>query len=282
MIDGKLSVVCFGAHPDDCDLRFAGMAMLYRAHGQHVRLVSLTNGDAGHFDQGGGPLARRRYAEAQAAAAVAGVEYEVWDIHDGELEPTTALRGAVIRTMREARADIVLCHRPNDYHPDHRAVGVLVQDAAYTVTVPNIAPLTPHLDRPPVVGYLYDEFEIPNPYVPTIAIDTDPVFDCKVDMVACHRSQFYEWLPYNAGALDGVPDDEADRKAWLARRLTARFARAADRSRALLKTVYGEGHGGQVATAETIMLSEYGRRLQSSEADRLFPFLPRGRAARCL
>ena len=272
MAEGSpLHVLCFGAHPDDCDLRFGGAAMKYRALGHRVKFVSLTNGDTGHFRMGGGPLARRRYAEAQAAARIADIEYEVLDIHNGELEATVFLRKWVIRIMREFRADIVLCHRPWDYHPDHQAVGTLVQQAAYVVTVPNVAPLTPHLEKPPVVGYFYDGFSIPRPFSPTVAIDTDGVFDRKVEMVHCHESQMYEWLPFNSGTLDSVPQDEDERKAWLKERLLARFRRVADGCRETLIRWYGEDRGKRIETAESIEISEYGRRPRDEEIPRLFP-----------
>ena len=274
MIDGKLSVLCFGAHPDDCDFRFGGAAMLYRQLGHRVTFVSLTNGDTGHHAMGGGPLARRRRDEALASARIADVEYVVVDIHNGELQPDVRTRQLVIRLMREARADLVLCHRPNDYHPDHRAVGVVVQDTAYTVTVPNVAPLTPHLERAPVLGYFHDGFALPNPYVPHVAIDTDPVFERKVDMGHCHVSQVYEWLPYNAGILEQVPAADAERRAWFGQRHWRRFEAVAEEARETLVRLYGEKHGRAVRTAETVMLSEYGRRLPAAERRSLFPFLP--------
>ena len=274
MSDGLLRILCFGAHPDDCDLRFGGAAIKYRALGHLVKFVSMTNGDTGHYCEGGGPLARRRYAEAQAAAKVADIEYEVLDIHNGELEPSVMVRKLVIRMMREYEPDLVLCHRANDYHPDHRAVGTLVQDASYTVTVPNVAPLTPHLLRAPVLGYFYDAFKLPVPYVPTVAIDTDDVFDRKVAMVHCHTSQFYEWLPYNRANLEDVPEGDAARMAWLKGSLETRFATLADQARPLLKAIYGEARGAAVRTAESISVSEYGRALPESEIHRLFPFLP--------
>ena len=194
--DDKLNVVVFGAHPDDCDFRAGGVAMMWRALGHRVRFVSMTNGDTGHHAIGGGDLARRRYAEAQAAGAIADVDYQILDIHNGELEASVILRKTVIEIMRECRADLVICHRANDYHPDHRAVGILVQDAAYIVTVPNVAPLTKPLERSPVVMHCWDGFKDPTPFVPTVAINTDPVFERKIDMAHCHVSQVYEWLPY--------------------------------------------------------------------------------------
>ncbi|MFO7933095.1 MAG: PIG-L family deacetylase [Bacteroidales bacterium] len=163
----------FGAHPNDCDFRFGATAMMLRELGHNVRFVSMTNGDTGHHEIGGGELARRRYAEAQAAAEIADVEYEILDIHNGEIEVTVRNRWWVIELMREFRADVVVCHRENDYHPDHRAVGQLVQDASYTVTVPNVAPLTPPLHEMPVLLYAFDSFEKPTPFVADIAVDTD-------------------------------------------------------------------------------------------------------------
>ena len=269
-----LNVLVFGAHPDDCDLRFGGTAMKYRALGHNVKFVSMTNGDTGHYSMGGGPLARRRNEEAQASGRIADVRYEVLDIHNGELEPNVYMRKLVIQIMRRFRADLVLCHRANDYHPDHRAVGVLVQDAAYTVTVPNVAPLTPHLERAPVLGYLYDNFKLPNPYVPSIAIDTDDVFERKIDMVHCHASQFYEWLPFNGGRLDQVPQADADRRAWLAESLHRRFGALADDVRPTLEKWYGKKRAAGIRTAESISLSEYGRGLSEEEIPVLFPFLP--------
>lgn len=274
MSDSPLNILCFGAHPDDCDFRYGGMAMLYRARGHRVKFVSMTNGDTGHHAIGGGDLARRRYAEAQAAGRIADVEYEVLDIHNGELEPTVMVRKMVIERMRQFEADLVLCHRANDYHPDHRSVGVLVQDASYIVTVPNVCPLTPPLEKAPVLGYAFDEFALPNPYRVDVAIDTNSVFDRKIDMAHCHVSQVYEWLPYNGGHLDEVPESDPDRREWLRERLGRRFSHVADVARDTLVKTYGKERGTAVHTAETVSFSEYGRRATPKDIARLFPFLP--------
>ena len=85
-----------GAHPDDCDSKAGGVAAKYAAAGHQVRFVSVTNGDAGHHEIGGVELARRRRAEAEAAGAVAGIEYHVLDIHDGELVPRLENRKLII------------------------------------------------------------------------------------------------------------------------------------------------------------------------------------------
>src|SRR5271168_5287278 len=148
--DDKLRIICFGAHPDDCELKAAGTAALWAAQGHHVKLVSVTNGDIGHWREAGGPLARRRTAEVEQAARILKITTEVLDIHDGELLPTLENRRTITRLIREWKADIVMSHRPNDYHPDHRYTGVLVQDSAFMVTVPFFCPDVPRLKSNPV------------------------------------------------------------------------------------------------------------------------------------
>ncbi|HZS89425.1 MAG TPA: PIG-L family deacetylase [Chloroflexota bacterium] len=270
----QVTILAIGAHPDDCDFGAAGMAALWIRSGYRVHFVAMTNGDAGHQEMSGAALARRRLAEAQAAGAVLGVTYTVLDNHDGELEPTLANRRTVIRLIREIRPDLVLTHRLNDYHPDHRYTALLVQDAAYMVTVPGVVAHTPHLARNPIFGYMHDIFQRPYPLTPDVVVDIDAVVDLKLQMLHQHTSQMYEWLPYNGGYLDQVPPDEGTRLAWLGEHYLPRFARVADRFRGLLEATYGPERGRQVRYAEAIEISEYGAPLTGETRRRLFPFLP--------
>src|SRR5688572_15332694 len=173
--DGKLRIICFGAHPDDCELRSAGVAAKWAALGHHVKFVSVTNGDIGHWNMAGGPLAQRRIAEVQRCAEILGIQAEVLDIHDGELLPTLENRKVITNLIREWKADIVMCHRPNDYHPDHRNVGLLVQDAAFMVTVPYFCPNVPYLTSNPVFLYFEDRFQKPNPFAADVVVSIDDV-----------------------------------------------------------------------------------------------------------
>jgi LmbE family N-acetylglucosaminyl deacetylase len=216
LTEDTLNVIVFGAHPDDCDIRAGGTAALYVSLGHKVKFVSLTNGDKGHQTMGGGQLAIRRLKEAKEAARRIGIEYEVLDNHDGELMPTMENRLQVIRLIREWHADIVISCRPNDYHPDHRNTGLLVQDAAYLVIVPNILSSVPALKKNPLFLYTRDKFQRPNPFRPDIAIDISTVFDKKVYEMDAHVSQYYEWLPWTENELDLVPTDTASRSKWLA------------------------------------------------------------------
>src|SRR5215210_9344433 len=80
-----LRIVCFGAHPDDCELQASGTATMWAAKGHHVLFVSVTNGDIGHWREAGGPLAKRRKAEVNEAHRILGVQGVILDNHDGEL-----------------------------------------------------------------------------------------------------------------------------------------------------------------------------------------------------
>jgi LmbE family N-acetylglucosaminyl deacetylase len=269
--DGRLNIIAFGAHPDDCDLRAGGTAAKYAALGHRVRFVAVTNGDAGHQTEGGGALAARRRAEAQEAGRRIGIEYVVLDNHDGELLPTLHVREQIIRQIREWNADLVLAPRPNDYHPDHRYTGVLVQDAAYMVVVPNIAPDTPALRRNPVFMYFQDNFQRPNAFRPDVAISIDDVIEKKIDMLDAHVSQFYEWLPWVSGTLEKVPAGAAERRQWLR---DGRAGQPTPAVREALVTWYGAEKGNAVRHAEAFEICEYGTRPNEAMIRTLFPFLP--------
>src|SRR5688500_7991529 len=211
-----IRIIMIGAHPDDCDQDGGGTAILFAKMGYAVKFVSVTNGDAGHQTTGGGALAKRRMAEAKEAGKRFGVEYEVLDNHDGELLPTLNVRLQIIRKIREWNADVVIAPRPNDYHPDHRYTGVLVQDAAYMVAVPNVAADTPPLKKNPVFLYFQDFFQRPNPFRPDIAVDISTIYEQKIHALGAHESQVYEWLPWIGGYLEQVPKDNTQRETWLA------------------------------------------------------------------
>jgi LmbE family N-acetylglucosaminyl deacetylase len=230
----------------------------------------VTNGDAGHHEQGGGALAKRRRAEALEAGRRIGIEYEVLDNHDGELLPTLEVRRQIIRKIREWQADIVLAPRPNDYHPDHRNTGILVQDAAYTVTVPNLVTDTPALRKNPVFLYFADRFTRPQPFRPDVVVAIDDVIDKKIDMLDAHVSQMYEWLPWHEGKLAEVPQDPGARKKWL-------FTQRANKVPAEWKPALEKWYGTKAASiqyAEAFEITEYGRRPDDAEIRKLFPFFP--------
>lgn len=273
MTEQRLRILVVGAHPDDADVRCGGLALKYIAQGHEVKFLSTTNGDTGHHQIGGVELARRRYAEAQAAARAAGLaEYEVLDLHTGELEPSVANRKLIIRIIREYNPDLIITHRPNDYHPDHRYTSQLVQDASYIVTVPNMVALTDFLPRTPTICYMHDRFRKPLPFQPDVVVGIDEVIAKKVEMMHCHESQFYEWLPFNRGISDQVPVDPEQRKQWLASWRLPYFENIADEYRQMLIELYGEAKGREVRYAEAFEGCEYGAGFTRDDIPSLFPF----------
>ncbi|HWV72545.1 MAG TPA: PIG-L deacetylase family protein [Pseudosphingobacterium sp.] len=268
--DRPLQIMMIGAHPDDCDIKCGGVAALYAEMGHNVKFISVTNGDAGHHEQGGNTLIKRRAAEAQEAARILGITYEILDHHDGKLMPTLDIRLELIRKIREWNADIVFTHRPNDYHPDHRYTGILVQDAAFLVGVPNIVADTPPLKKNPVFMYAEDRFKKPNPFSADVSVDITPVIDKKIDALNAHQSQFYEWLPWISGNKEEVPKGEQARKAWI---LKNRWPSISQEVRASLEKWYGASEAKQAKYAEAFEICEYGTQPTEDEIRQLFPML---------
>jgi len=262
-------ILCIGAHPDDCEYRFGGAAAKFVALKHEVKFLSMTCGDAGHHLHSGAALAEIRRGEAEQARRRLGIAAsEVLSHHDGELIPSLEARQEVLRQIRVWRADVVITHRPWDYHPDHRYTSQIVQDAAYLVVVPNVCPSVERLPRNPVFLYLEDGFQLPVPFTPDVAVDIDDVWDLKIASLDAHASQFYEWLPWVDGTLDDVPVEPAARLVWLSQR---RSVLPTASVRAALERRYGAARGREIRRAEAFQICEYGRRPSSDELDEMFP-----------
>lgn len=271
-----LRIIAFGAHPDDPEFQMGGCAIKWTKLGHEVKLVACTNGDVGHWDLSGPELAKRRTEEVREAARRMGTTVEVLDIHDGELLPTLENRKTIVRLIREWNADIVLSHRPYDYHPDHRNVGLLVQDAAFMVMVKNFCPETPSLKKNPAFFYFPDSFTKPYPFTPTVTVSIDDVFEDKVKALDALESQVYE-----GGALGDKTtrsrrfgDDPARRLDFLGKSWSARHRTIADNYRASLVLWYGDEAGHAVKHAESFELCEYGSKPSKDQLKILFPFFP--------
>ena len=268
-----LSIVLIGAHPDDAEIKAGGTLALWAKAGFRLHIVTMTNGDAGHQTLGREALAARRKGEAAAAAALVGAKSTVSDNHDGELHSTLEVRRQVIRIIRESEADVVITHRPNDYHPDHRYTAQAVQDAAYMVTVPHVVEDAPVLRKNPVFLYFADHFERPAPFRPDVAIDVDSVMNTKWAMLDKMECQFYEWMPWHDGILESVPSAANDRLKWLRKTWSPVFERYTRRVEKGLKRAYGKRASQKIRFGEAFEISEYGRQPSAKELAEIFPFL---------
>lgn len=266
-----LNVLVIGAHPDDCELFAGGTAAKFAARGDKVKFVSVTNGDVGHHQESGDALAKRRKEETIKAAQVLGIEYDILPFHDGKLTPSLETREQIIRSIREWKANLVFTHRPNDYHPDHRYTSLLVQDAAYMVMVPNVCPDTPPLMTNPMFFYMWDGFKKPYPFQVDIAVAIDDVTTQKFDMIECHQSQFFEWLPHTFGQLNEVPQSPEDRRKWLEDTWGAWLLQMRDCAAEKLCQRYGVIETASIKYAEPFEICEYGTKPSAEDLYRLFP-----------
>jgi LmbE family N-acetylglucosaminyl deacetylase len=267
----QLRIIVFGAHPDDAEIQAAGVGALWAAQGHKVKFVAATNGDIGHFSQAGGPLAIRRTAEVKECARILGITTDVLDIHDGELEPTLEYRRMFARKIRDWQADIVIGHRPYDYHPDHRYVGVLLNDTAVVVGAPFFVPDTPPTRGNPIYLNSADGFDTPKVFVPGVVVDIDAVAEKKFACIAAMPSQFADADSWQGRTLPNMPKDEAGRKAYIMDTVKGWLASAADQYRPQLIARYGKERGSKVKYAEAFQLNQYGRQVKPEDLDTLLP-----------
>ena len=275
-----------GAHQDDNEFRCGGLAYKYVKAGHDVKFLSMCNGCGGHHILTPEETTKTRAKESAAVAKLLGITYDVWDIDDCNLVADLATRKRLIRYIREFSPDLIIAHRPNDYHADHRASGQLVMDASYLLTVPHECPEVPAMRFMPVIMYNEDRFKGPD-FCPTIVIDMDDEIETKLAIADLNVSQVYAWLPYTYGEV--VPTDKEERFAYLkgmeitpdttdeevlaaTRGYSVRFAKTAARFREQLILRYGEEKGSKIRYAEAFELCEYGKILTEELKQALFPF----------
>ena len=257
-------VLVLGAHPDDAEFFAGGLLAAHQRVGSTLRLVSVTNGQSGHQSVPSPELILRRRAEAAKAGSSIGAEYVTWDFPDGSLQPSLELRLAIIREIRTFCPDLVLTHRPFDYHPDHRAVGQAVQDASYMVLVPKILPEVAPPRMEPIVAYMVDLFTRPTPFRADVVLDVSEYWDSVLGMMDCHESQFYEWMPWIDRILEQVPQDLAARLDWLSAWYT-------EKTQPRLARFWKSEWGVQPRLVEAYEISEYAGKPTEATLGQLFP-----------
>lgn len=267
-----LRILLVGAHPDDAEIKAGGTTALWTDRGHQVKIVSLTDGRYGHHENDPDSLVFRRKREAAESAQILGATDLVLNNRDGALEAGIRQREEMVTLIREWKADIVITHRPNDYHADHRYTGILVQDASFLVTVPHFVPEVRRLERMPIFFYFQDTFQKPNPFQADVVVDIDSVVGRKMDCYRAMPSQFLEWLPWIGGYADEVPEGEEGQRAFIERRFLSRDVATADRFRENLVATYGRERGETIRRAEAFELCEYGRQPDPAELRELFHF----------
>lgn len=290
----RKKVLMIGAHLDDCDFEGGGTALKYIDKGFDVRFLSLCNGSGGHHEMMPNEIIERRRKESEAVAKLTGIRYDVWsDMNDCEITADLKNRKRLIRYIRNYNPDIIFSHRCNDYHADHRAAALLVQDASYLLIVPNFCPDAPAMRKMPVIMFFHDGFKEPL-FKPDVIVPTDDVIERKYQMYNCYVSQMYEWLPYTNEVLDDVPKDPQKRLEWLhcpcvphdgtllspndlnvfkpSSASEYREATCAVKYHNLLVKQYG-AEAEKTLFAEAFQVSEYGSRLNKENINSYFPWV---------
>ncbi len=280
-----MKILAIGAHQDDNEFRVGGMALKWTRAGHTVQFLSMCNGCGGHHIMTPEQTSARRAKESAEVAKFLGIKYDIWsDMDDCTLIADLETRNRLIKYIRAFSPDLIITHRTNDYHADHRAAAQLVQDASYILTVPHTCPDVPAMKQMPIIAFYEDKFKTP-PFVPTYVMSIDDVINEKLHIAHLNTSQVYEWLAYEEGYV--VPEDDAARFEWLKgmditadttdeevmnaeRGYAVRYAKTAARFRNELIERYGKEKGARIRYAEAFEVSEYGRQPNAEIENALF------------
>ena len=281
-----MKVLIIGAHPDDNEFRCGGIAYKYKQLGHEVQFLTVCDGCRGHQSMTTEETRNRRRGEYMAVAEYLGIQYDCFQIEDCTVVADLETRRRMINYIRQANPDLIITHRTNDYHADHRAVAQLVQDSAYLLIVPHECPETPAMKKMPVIMFNEDNFTNPE-FKADVVVDIDDVIEEKLKCADFHESQVYEWLRYEKG--ETAPEDKTERYEKICRggitfgtkdkeldkfafSYAQSYAKVAARFRKELKATYGRKRGKKIRFAEAFMLSEYGTPLTEESKKTLFPF----------
>ena len=281
-----MRILMIGAHQDDNEFRCGALAKKYVDMGYEVTFLSMCNGCGGHHILSPEETTAVRAKESAKVAQLLGITYDVWDIDDCSIVADLETRRKLIRYIRKISPDLIIAHRTNDYHADHRAAGQLVMDASYLLIVPHECPDVPAMKNAPVIMYFEDRFKNPE-FEADVVIDIDNEIDIKLQIADINVSQVYEWLPYTDG--ETVPEDPKERFEWLKgmeitsettdeevnaanRGYSVRYAKTAARFRDKLIERYGFERGSKVRYAEAYQVCDYGSPLTPELEKKLFPF----------
>jgi len=182
-VTDQAHAIAFGAHPDDVELSVGGTVLLLRAKGYEVAIVDATRGELGTR---GTPEVRAE--EASEAARRLNVSHRInLELPDGNLRATDEARKKVVETIRRFRPAIVLAPRPDDLHPDHAHLGVLVREAAFLSGVRKFGSGgAPHRPRAVLQYASHTQF------TPSLVVDVSEHFAAKKHAALAYKSQFFD------------------------------------------------------------------------------------------
>ena len=191
-------VLVISAHPDDSDFGASGTIAQWVKKGIEVSYVFCTNGDQGGEESGFTkeemPAIRQR--EQRAAGAAIGVtDITFLNYVDGHLEATLGLRKDLVRQIRIAQPDRMLCQSPERNwdrigasHPDHLAAGEAAIQAVYP-DARNPFAFTDLLNDEGLQPWRVKEVWVSAFANPDHFVDITDTFDLKIKALHAHASQ---------------------------------------------------------------------------------------------
>jgi LmbE family N-acetylglucosaminyl deacetylase len=197
------SAIAIFAHPDDIEFVAAGTLLLLKQRGWETHYFNVSTGNCGSLEFGPAKTRRVRLAEAKEAAKILGAQFHGPLCDDLEIFYTVPMLRRVAAVIREARADVVLTHSPQDYMEDHMNTCRLAVTAAFTHGMPNFHSVPARKTYAhDVTVYHAMPHGLSDPLrrrvVPGAFVNTTAVQETKLKALAAHRSQ-QGWLDASQG-----------------------------------------------------------------------------------
>ena len=187
-----MNILAITAHPDDMEELCGGTLLKCVERGDNVTVCHVCNGNMGHEVIMPDELRAIRLVEAQNSGKIGGFKVVTCDIGDltvnsGDMEQ----RNKIVDVIREAQAEVIITHDPNDYCSDHTEVSKHVFAAAFSATCPHYVTKVNKV-APLAIIYYADTYTGLN-FIPTEYVDISDVIETKMKMIDCHESQIV-WL----------------------------------------------------------------------------------------
>lgn len=184
----KLDILAFGAHPDDVELSAAGTLLHYAKLGKRIGIIDLTEGELGTRGS-----VESRYAEAEAAASILGLQHRSnLRLPDGFFENNHAAKLKIIEQIRLHQPEIVLANALHDRHPDHSRAGHLVAEACFLAGLRKIHTTYQGQDqlafRPRLLLHYIQDYH----QIPSFVQDVSPFVTQKIEAIKAYKTQFFD------------------------------------------------------------------------------------------
>ena len=124
------------AHPDDAELSFGGTILKLKKQGCEVKVLVMTYGNSiGNNSKR--KHKKIRYNEQLNSSKYGGFMVDFLGLNDGYVINSIKNRKKLIKEILKFRPDVIFTHAKNDYHPDHRYTGILVEDCLVLSNINN-------------------------------------------------------------------------------------------------------------------------------------------------